>query len=418
MTTRDPSQALLGKRNFNIFWCSRTLDATGDAFAMIALPLLVLDATGSVAQMGLVTGSIGLGNLVSGLLFGSVVDRKDRRRLIVLCDLGRALIYIAIPLGWWMFGPSMALTYVVAISAAYLSTSVLITSTSAITNVVGQDELVKANGLVQAATALAFVAGPMLAGFGSRWLGSSRAMMLVSGLYLISAIQMCFVKLIRKAPVEEVGDSGLGMFLGGVRYAFGEPVIRSVLILLAAFAFLSEGVIDLAIFRLRHDMGQGDSTTGIVFGVASLGAILGGWLVSSLRAKWGFGICFIGGLMIQGVAIGAIGLAPTALLIAQLATAFTFANTVMRVNTMSLRQQITPDRLLGRVSSLFSIGYTFPGAIGAAVASAVAHKLGPGPVLMASGILIAAVGSTGTLSSARAKWPERTVLRKEFAVSD
>jgi hypothetical protein len=122
--------------------------------------------------------------------------------------------------------------------------------------------------------------------------------------------------------------------------------------------------------------------------------------------------------MIQGVAIGAIGLAPTALLIAQLATAFTFANTVMRVNTMSLRQQITPDRLLGRVSSLFSVGYTFPGAIGAAVASAVAHKLGPGPVLMASGILIAAVGSTGTLSSARAKWPERTVLRKEFAVSD
>jgi MFS family permease len=410
-----PPGQLWRERNFSIFWGSRSLDAIGDAFAMIALPLLVFDATGSVTQMGLVTGIMGFGNLASGLFFGSAVDRYDRRKLIILCDVGRAATYTLVPLVWWLSGPSIALIYIVAVATAYLSTSVLITSTAIITNVVRQEQIVGANGLVQSTTALAFVLGPMLAGFTSKWVGAASSIVVITLLYGVSAIQMLFVRLRARAGAAQT-DKGIEAgrrfesLLGGLRHALADPVLRAVLILLAIFALLAEGVIDLVIFHLRHDLSQSDSATGFVFGIASLGAILGGWLVPALRRKWGFGVCFIFGLILQGIAVATIGLASSGVLIAELATAFTFANTIMRVNTMSLRQQITPDRLLGRVSSLFSIAYTVPGAIGAAIASMIAHRVGPGPVLVVCGVLIIVVASVGTLSSARAKWPERAVV--------
>src|SRR6478609_1769845 len=106
-------------RNFNIFWAGQTFSNLGDSFALIALPLLVLQATGSVAQMGLVTGTFGLSSLFTNLISGVVVDRVDRRLLMVWCDLGRLVVNGLIPLIWWLAGPQIWLIYLVtAVSAS------------------------------------------------------------------------------------------------------------------------------------------------------------------------------------------------------------------------------------------------------------------------------------------------------------
>src|SRR5213080_3076483 len=86
-------RGLWRNHSFTIFWAGQTLSALGDAVALIALPLLVLQATGSVVQMGLVTGANGLGQFVAGLFSGPIVDRVDRRRLMIGCDLFRLGLY-------------------------------------------------------------------------------------------------------------------------------------------------------------------------------------------------------------------------------------------------------------------------------------------------------------------------------------
>src|SRR5437588_11443271 len=86
--TEAAGSSLWRNTNFNIFWSGQTLSALGDAFGILAMPLLVLQATGSVAQMGLVTGTFGVGQLISGVFSGPLIDRVDRRRLMVLCDIG------------------------------------------------------------------------------------------------------------------------------------------------------------------------------------------------------------------------------------------------------------------------------------------------------------------------------------------
>ncbi|HEX8091722.1 MAG TPA: hypothetical protein VF762_22905, partial [Blastocatellia bacterium] len=82
----SPGARLRGNRNFNLFWAGQTFDAFGDAAALIIIPILVFDATGSVVQMGLVTALIGIGNLISSIISGIFVDSMDRRRALLLCD--------------------------------------------------------------------------------------------------------------------------------------------------------------------------------------------------------------------------------------------------------------------------------------------------------------------------------------------
>ena len=90
-------RSLARDRNFAVFWAGQTFSVLGDAVAVIAIPLLVLDATGSLARMGLVTALVGGGSLVAGVAAGPLVDRLDRRRLMIRCDLGRAFLYALVP---------------------------------------------------------------------------------------------------------------------------------------------------------------------------------------------------------------------------------------------------------------------------------------------------------------------------------
>src|SRR6185369_12586351 len=98
-----------------------------DSAALILIPLMVLEITNSVAQMGLVTGVIGIGNLVSSLISGVIVDRVDRRKVMILCDLGRTVFYLLIPIIVWMTGTSIWPICIVAILTAYLTTFFFIT---------------------------------------------------------------------------------------------------------------------------------------------------------------------------------------------------------------------------------------------------------------------------------------------------
>ncbi len=74
-----PGRPLWRDRNFSIFWAAQTLSVAGDSFAYIAVPLLVLRATGSVAQMGLLTGAGGAASVGAGVFAGVLADRLDRR---------------------------------------------------------------------------------------------------------------------------------------------------------------------------------------------------------------------------------------------------------------------------------------------------------------------------------------------------
>ena len=74
---------------FRRVWAGQAISALGDAFAFVAIPLLVLEATGSVARMGLVSATGVAAQMIGGLFSGAIADRVNRRKLMIACDLGR-----------------------------------------------------------------------------------------------------------------------------------------------------------------------------------------------------------------------------------------------------------------------------------------------------------------------------------------
>ncbi|GAB4213897.1 MAG: hypothetical protein OHK0022_51650 [Roseiflexaceae bacterium] len=405
---QTPGARLWRNRNFNIFWLGQTLSVLGDAFALIALPLLVFQLTESVFQMGLITSVAGVSMLITGLFAGVIVDRVDRRRLMIGCDIGRALIFATIPLGWWLIGPQLWLIYFVAIAGTALGMVFQVAYSSSIPNIVDADQLTDANSRLQITYALGTAVGPFLAGYFSGRFGPAAAIGVDAVSFAVSAISLLFIRL--RPVVSDQPERGRGLsfdeIVAGMRFVLTDPVLRSVAVIFFLFTLVASGGYDLFIYYLKNDLGQNDTAVGVVFGVAALGGVLGGVLVPMLRRRFGFGACFIIGMVIECTAIALIGLAATVPLIALLAACMAFANTVKLIVSMSLRQEITPAHLLGRVTSAFWILIRVPRPIGAAVTTAIGAQVGAPAMLVMMGVAGVLIALFGLLTPARIRSPE------------
>lgn len=392
--TPSPAARLWRNRDFNILWTGQTLSAFGDSFALVALPLLVLQATGSVAQMGLVTGVNGIGQLVAGIFAGVIVDRVDRRRLMIVCDCLRFALYGLIPLWWALRGPAFWLIYAVVALASVLSMGFQVAYMTAVANLVDRDQITDANGRLQATFAVAYVLGPTIAGLVSARVGPVAAIGCDAASFAISAISLSLIRLrmtradrsAEGSTREHALSSRLAELVAGARFLWDQPILRAITWLTSLEALMIGGGVDLFIFHLKHDLREGDSAVGLVLGLASVGAILGSLASPWLRRRFGFGATWITGFAFSGVALALIGPAPTVALVAAFASAFTLGDTIRAILQVSLRQELTPDHLLGRVTSAFWTIGSVPMALGAALTTALAQRFGAPAVLFGMGV--------------------------------
>jgi Na+/melibiose symporter-like transporter len=405
---RPPGTRLLHNRHFNIFWAGQTLSAIGDAIALIAIPLLVLRVTGSIAQMGLVTATVGVGTIIAGVIAGPIADRVDRRRFMIGCDVARMGVYAVIPVGWWLAGPHLALIYLTAGFGAFLGMCFSVTSITAVANLVDADQVTDANGRLQASAACASIVGPVLAGVLAARFSPATALGVDALSFAVSALSLARLRL-RYATARRPDASHerrVTELFAGVRFLWQQPVLRALTYMIAGFSFLTLGALDLFIYHLKHDLGQNDRAVGLVFSIASTGAIAGGLLAAPVRRRWGFGVSYLGSAIVEGVVLAGIGLAPAVAVMLPLAVGFTFLEILKGVNSIALRQQVTPDHLLGRVTAAFWTINSAPGPIGAALLTALAATFGAPIILIVIGTLFTAIALLGLRSPARACRPE------------
>ena len=405
---RPPGTRLLHNRHFNVFWAGQTLSAIGDAIALIAIPLLVLRVTGSIAQMGLVTATVGVGTLLAGVIAGPIADRVDRRRFMIGCDLARMVVYAIIPVGWWLTGPQLALIYLTAGVGAFLGMCFSVTSITAVANLVDADQVTDANGRLQASFACASIIGPVLAGVLAARFGPATALGVDALSFAVSALSLSFLHL--RAAAARQSDAPperrVAELFAGVRFLWQQPVLRALTYMIAGFSFLTLGALDLFVYHLRHDLGQNDRAVGLVFSIASTGAIAGGLLAAPVRRRWGFGVCYLGSAIIEGIVLAGVGLTPSVAMMLPLVIGFTFLEVLKGVNSIALRQQVTPDHLLGRVTAAFWTINSAPGPIGAALLTALAATFGTPVIIGVIGALYTMIALLGLRSPACARRPE------------
>ena len=144
-----------------------------------------------------------------------------------------------------------------------------------------------------------------------------------------------------------------------------------------------------------------DRAVGHVFALAALGAVLGAWATPWMRARWGFGACWLGAGVLMGGSLLCYGAAGSLAVVAGIAVAVAFGETVRGINTMTVRQEITPDRMLGRVTASFWALLTIPGALGAELTARLAERYGVPVVLSSLGAALVALMVVGAMTPIR-----------------
>ncbi|KMO98851.1 MFS transporter [Streptomyces roseus] len=409
--------SLRRNRDFNVFWLGQALSVLGGSISLLALPLLVLEATGSVVQMGLITVITGVGSIATGLFAGYVVDRTDRRRLMITCDLVRALLLGAVPF-IWLAGPRTWVLYVLTALVTVLKTLFDVAYVTAVPGLVATEHLTAANGRLTAAFAFGTLCGPAAAGFIAAAVGADWAVGVDGATFLVSAVSLRWVAFGRDADgagdraadrLRDGASRGRGpapgklreMFLEGFRFLWAQPVLRALTVLLTLLTFVTVGATDLLIFRVQEELGQSKATVGLVIALSGFGVVGAALAAAPLRRTFGFGTCWLGSVVLIGGGVVVTGVSGSLPVITVAAAVFMFGLTLGAVCSLTLRQEVTPDALLGRVTSAFWTVHGASGPVGAAALTVLAGRHGVPAVSVGAGALCLLIVGAGLLTPLR-----------------
>lgn len=343
--------------NFLKLWSGSTVSLFGSQITFVALPFtaaLLLHA--SVAQMGLLTFAETLPALLISLFAGVWVDRLPRRAVLIGADLGRALLLGSIPilalLGWLRLEYLFLAAFLVGTLSLFFDTAY----GAFLPVIVDRDQLVEGNSKLEMSSRLADLLGPALAGWLTQLVTAPLAIFGDVLSFLLSAGSIWNIRANeRHTTLDEHPDFWRDL-REGLRFLLQDPVLRPLAACDATLNFFG-GIFDaVRVLYFVQVLHLSAIYFGLMFSVASVSALLGAACNPWLTRKLGLGPTILlaaftlalGWLLIP--LAGGPPIVEVSTIIAG-ALLFGISNTLFNVNQLSLRQQITPDRLLGRVGA-------------------------------------------------------------------
>lgn len=388
------------ERAFRAFWAGRTVSALGSQVTLLALPLVAVLALGATPlQMGLLTAAGSLPALLCGLVVGVWVDRRRRRPLMIVADLGRGALLLAIPVAALLGVLRVETLYAVAFLAGGLTLVFDVAAQSFFPTLVGRDRLVAGNSALEVSRSGAEILGPGLAGGLVQLVTAPFAVVADAASFLASALLLGLIRAPEPVPEPPDARQRLWPAIGeGLRAVLGHPVLRALAGaagLLACFNSVLEAVF---LLYLSRDLGLAPALLGLIFAGGSVGFLVGAAVAGPVAARLGQGPTLIAAIALVGLSDFLIPLAGgvrafAAPLLVAAQFLFGLGLTGYNIAAVSLRQGSTPDRLQGRVNA--SVRFLVQGLtpLGALAGGVLGLWLGLRPtlVLAAAGELLAAL---------------------------
>ena len=342
-------------RTFRRYWGAHTVSLFGDQITLLALPLVaVLTLDASALQMGYLTALALAPNLLLALHAGAWVDRRGRRRQVMIAaDVLRALILTSVPLAFWL--GSLTFVHLLAVAFAIGALSVLfnVADASLFVSIVPRDRLVEGGSLLSASRAFSFVAGPSVAGLLVRALSAPVALVADALTFVGSALLLG-----RIAPQEVPPDRENGGVRTGIRFVTGSPVVRPILLATATINFFNFAFWALFVLYVTRSLGIGPGTLGLVLGVGAVGGLVGSTVAAPLSRAIGLGPCLAVGcvlfpapLMLVPLASGSDRAILALLVLAEFGSGFGVM--LLDISAGAMFAAIIPHALLSRVSGAY-----------------------------------------------------------------
>lgn len=339
-------------RDFWTFWAGQSISRFGSSVTDFALPLLVYQMTGSALDLGVAFAAGMLPYLLFGLVIGALTDRMDRKRLMIVADVLRAAVIAVVPLAAAAGALDVRLIYVVLFTSTTLTIFFEAAEFGAVPSLVAKEDLVTANGRIQASYSTAAVAGPIAAGALVAVLGIPTLLTLDALSFVASAVSIALIRrplhgarLTRPAGIRaDVAE--------GLRYVVAHPVLRSISAMMALVNLIGVTAHAQLVLFAKTRFAATDAQVGLLFSAGGVGVVLLSLLAGPLRRRFAFGPVALGALMLSGLCTLAVATVPWYPVAVALWGLGAGLGTLFNINTGSLRQSFVPERLLGRIISV------------------------------------------------------------------
>lgn len=340
-------------RNFSLLWSGQLISTIGTALSSLAASIYVFRLTDSAMSVGLMLMATAAPSLLVGLFAGVFVDRYDRRKIMIMADILRALLVVLVP-------------FLVPLNVIWLYVVVMLTSAigqffdpaheSTLPEVASEKELAAANSLMAissfGSTAVGFAAAGLIASAAD----ISWAFYLDAVSFVVSAV--C-IYLINVKPVQPEEDTSAAVVIknlrAGVRQLFNTPILRSLfsvqVLVLVSFGLSNALLLPFALRALKAT----EFEYGLQEGITSVGFVIGSLLMANIidRMKEGawLAISFLG-MAAAGVIYSFLNSIPLAILLIAISGFFNAPSAIARRLVV---QRNTPREMRGRVNSVFFV---------------------------------------------------------------
>lgn len=388
MTTLSTSQdakrdGVLANRDFTRLWGGETISLVGSQVTDMALPLTaILTLHATAFGIGLLNVARYAPFVLVSLFAGVWFDRRRRRPTLIVSNFGRAILIGLIPLASALHVLSMGLLYVVAFCAGLLTVMFDVGILSYVPGLVEQRHLAEANSKITVSYSVAGICGPGLAGFLVGALSAPVALTVDAVSYLVSATALSRIRKVEQAPEQpEVRPSVFSSIAEGLRTVVGSRILRHLATQSATFNLFENVLTTIFLVYAVRILGFGPTPLGFVVGAGSVGALLGAVLASRIGNRLGFGRTLWLSTLVACVSplllLAPRGSGPVSMVLISAALAVHgFHLAIFNINALTLRQTVTPNRLLGRMNASYRLVLFGTVPIGALLGGSLASLFG------------------------------------------
>jgi len=374
-------------------WASLTVTSYGAQITNLALPLtaaLLLHAT--PWQMGVLVALETLPFALVSLHAGVMIDRVRKLPIVIAADIGRGAALLAIPVAAYKGGLSIEVLYAVGFICGVQNVVGGAAYQVLLAQMAGRRRLVEANAKVALGETSAALIGPGLAGALIQLVTAPFAIALGSLTFFGSALMLRRIRIPHDVPHPGPRPTVTTEIHEGLKLVWNNRTLRSLAWLAGLWQILHHMQVAVLILFATRELGLSAGEIGLTYVFGGFGCVLASAFAQRLSARLGVGPVIVHGLALTALGWQAFGLVSGPVWLATIALGcamlmFDFGAVLYGINYLSLRQAITPDRLLGRMTATMRFLTVAAAPLGSLAGGALATAIGLRPTLLTIGVL-------------------------------
>ncbi|MEO8305595.1 MAG: MFS transporter [Betaproteobacteria bacterium] len=386
-------QGLWRSPEFMKLWASLTITAFGSQITNLALPLtaaVLLHAT--PWQMGVLVALETLPFALVSLHAGVLIDRVRKLPIVIAADIGRGLALLVIPVAAFTGTLSIEILFVVGFLCGVQNVVGGAAYQVLLAKLAGRNRLVEANAKIALGETSSALVGPGLAGGLIQLVTAPFAILLDALTFFVSALMLRRIRLPHDVP-----DPGPRPSVGteiheGLKLVWNNRTLLALAWLAGLWQILHHMQVAVLILFATRELGLSAGEIGLAYIFGGVGCVMASAFAQRLTARFGVGPIIVHGLTLTALGWQAFGLISGPVWLATLALGcamlmFDFGGVLFGINYLALRQAITPDRLLGRMTATMRFLTVAAAPLGSLAGGALATVIGLRGTLLTIGVL-------------------------------